>query len=589
VLHGNGDGTFAASKEYPFRGTPGGRSSGLAVGDLNGDGIPDLVVANGNVVSVVLGNPDGTLRGQTDVALGRLDSSTVVSLADLNGDGHLDIVSGNQGSDDVSVLMGAGDGSFGAATDYTAGLAHAFGPGPTSVAIGDVNGDGHLDIVTGNWSYFDSSVHRVSVLLNQGDGTFAPQATYAGGNTARQNTGPAVVALGDLNGDGELDIVSAGEGRRGVEVLMNLGKGIFPAAGDDAPVEYDPDSVVVADVNQDGFPDLVTGNQSGPQGSSIAVLLGNGDGTLGARTYYKVGGLGSYDAAATAVVGDVNGDGIPDIIAVNPGYHSVSVILGQGGGAFGPAIDYEDGLAAPGGGPVIASVALADLNGDGRLDIVTCNPIVGNSDISVLLNNGNGTFSQPMLTKLDASPSSLALADLGGHGTLDLVCTIGDTIRVIPSNGDGTFGNGNLNAGASYATGTHPVAVMSADLNGDGHPDLVTVNKVDNTVSVLLNNGDGTFAARADYAVGDSPTMVAVADVNGDGVPDLLTTNSQDDTVSVLLGQAHGTFAGRIDYAVGNDPVSLALDSLTADGPLFLITANPGGQSISLRAVLKKT
>src|SRR6267143_783252 len=183
----------------------------VAVGDLNGDRTPDLVVANSfAAVSVLLGNGDGTFGANTDLPIG---GATSVAIADLNADGKLDLAV--TGSSSVSVLLGNGDGTFGAKTDFTTG------PGPASVAIGDLNADGKLDLAVANYSSTS-----VSVLLGNGDGTFGPKTDFATGPF------PVSVAIGDLNADGKLDLAVANLNSSTVSVLLGNGDGTFGAKTD---------------------------------------------------------------------------------------------------------------------------------------------------------------------------------------------------------------------------------------------------------------------------------------------------------------------------------------------------------------------
>jgi hypothetical protein len=334
----------------------------VAVADLNGDGGGDIVTANtsSNDISVLLGNGDGSFQPQQRFAAG--DGPISVAVVDLNGDGGLDIVTANAGpvpgSNDISVLLGNGDGSFQPQQRYPVGDL------PESVAVADLNGDGNPDIVTANFSSSD-----VSVLMGNGDGSFQPQQRYPAGDL------PNSVAVADLNGDGGPDIVTANTGSNDILVLVGNGDGSFQPQ-QRFPVGDLPKSVAVADLNGDGVPDIVTANAgSVPDSSDISVLVGNGDGSFQPQQRFPVG-----DGPSSVAVADQNGDGVPDIVTANvgsvPDSYGVSVLLGNGDGSFkGP--QFFDA----GDGPI--SVAVADLNGSGEPDIVTAN--TGSNDISVLL------------------------------------------------------------------------------------------------------------------------------------------------------------------------------------------------------------
>ena len=336
----------------------------VATGDFNGDGVPDLAVANASAdnVSVFLGNGDGTFRGTTRFPAG--NSPWSVAVGDFNDDGLPDLaVVNHMYFGNVSVLLGNGDGTFQAPQTF------AVGSEPTSVAVGKFRGVGMPD----DLAVANSNSGSVSVLLGNGDGTFlAPQDFGADGF-------PRSMAVGDFNGDGNLDLAVANDGSYDVSVLLGIGDGTFLAA-----VNYDvgPDSsfpsVAVGDFNGDAVKDLAVA--SGFYGK-VSVLLGNGDGTFQAAQYFAAG-----VQPWSVVVGDFNGDGLQDVAVANFGYRgegpcvdsSVSVLLGIGDGSFQAPVNFDAG-----GGP--RSVATADFNGDGLPDLAVAHSIP--SGLSVLINN----------------------------------------------------------------------------------------------------------------------------------------------------------------------------------------------------------
>jgi len=317
VLLGNGDGTFRAAVTYNSGGY---YADSVAIADVNGDGKPDLVVANlcpnkgcgqgsTGLVSVLLGNGDGTFQPPVGYSSGGQYASAV-AVGDLNGDGTPDIAVANFdqcngcSTGGVSVLLGNGDGTFQAPVSYSSG-----GYDGVSVAIGDVNGDGHPDLVVGN-----DITSSVGVLLGNGDGTFQAAVTYSlGGNYV-----PNSIAVGDLRGDGILDLVTTNNVAPGISVLLGNGDGTFQAPVSYNPGVYRPSSVAITDVNGDGHPDLVVAG-----GADASVLLGNGDGTFQTHQIYRSGG----SAADSVAVGDLNGDGRPDLVVANLGTNSVGVLL----------------------------------------------------------------------------------------------------------------------------------------------------------------------------------------------------------------------------------------------------------------------
>jgi hypothetical protein len=610
VLLGNGDGTFQTAVSY----ASGGQwTTSVAVADVNGDGKPDLLVtnlcasntncANGSV-SVLLGNGDGTF--QTAVSFGSGGEDTwSVAVADVNGDGKPDLLVTNVCTSNsncevgsVSVLLGNGDGTFETAVSYGSG-----GESTRSVAVGDVNGDGKPDLLVTNQCTSNSNCANgtVSVLLGNGDGTFQTAVSYGSGGEDAFS-----VAVGDVNGDGKPDLLvtnvcgSSNCEAGSVSVLLGNGDGTFQPAvsyGSGGEQTY---SVAVADVNGDGKPDVVVTNYCANAGScangSVSVLLGNGDGTFQTAVSYGSGGAYVWSVA----VGDVNEDGKPDLVLANIcasntncANGSMAVLLGNGDGTFQAAVNYGPG------GYAAYSVAAADVNGDGKPDLVVANGCASSGNcasgsVGVLLGNGDGTFQTAASYGSGGYYAlSVAVADINGDGKPDLVvandCTNNDncangSVSVLLGNGDGTF-----QTAVSYSSGgQYPYSVAVADVNGDGKPDLIVANECgsnceNNSVSVLLGNGDGTFQTAVSYSSGGLYAFsVAVADVNGDGKPDLLVTNEcfssgncANGSVSVLLGNGDGTFQTAVSYGSGGeDAWGVAVGDMNGDGKPDLVVAN---------------
>lgn len=285
--------------------------------------------------------------------------------------------------------------------------------------------------------------------------------------------------------------------------------------------------------------------------------------------------LGTDDAVAVAI-GDLDGDGRADIVTANYNPESISVGLNRGGGRFGNGGEYRVGGLA-------RSVSIADVNGDGKPDLVAAASSVNpNSDpdtISVLPNAGDGRFGDRRDYAVESAPAAVAVADLNGDDKPELAIAsdVTDTVSVLPNRGDGSF-----LSGTSHPTGRRPVSIAIGDLNGDGQRDLVTANAGANTVSVLLNRGGLSFDARHDYRSGRSPGSVAIGDLNGDDKPDLATANFKDATVSVLLNRGDGSFQPKHDYRTGTFPFSIVIGDLNRDGTADLATANGGLSSVSV-------
>ena len=559
VLLGNGDGTFQPAQTYGLSFVP----AGLAVGDFDGDGIFDLAVCGvqTNTVMVMLGNGDGSFQAPQSYAVGQLPY--FVAVVGFNGYGHLDLAVSNQNSDTVSILLGNGDGTFSPAHNYAAGY------NPESVVVGDFNGGGILDLAVANLN------NGVSILLGKGDGSFQAPRTIPGALFGD-------LAVGDFNGDGHLDLASGAYGA--ITILLGNGDGTF-----EAPVfyaaSYGPSSfVAVGDLNGDGHPDLAVANSNG---GTVSILLGKGDGSFQAARGYPP------DSFALAVA-DVNGDGIADVVVTNGdlGVGTVSVFLGKSDGTLQAAQDYAAGSSFP------VAVVIADMNGDGIPDLVIGSVDAfpfGNGTLSILLGNGDGSFQPPQSFPAGLGLRCLAVGDFNGDGKLDVVTAnfvlgghlpnpvvLEKDVRVFLGNGDGSVQAGQTDAVALAIDD----GVAVADFNGDGIPDLAVGNSETGAVSILLGNGDGTFKAAHNYAAGvfDSGA-VAVGDFNGDGILDLALVGAEANrqtSVSILLGNGDGTFQPARFYAVDFPALCIAVADFNRDGILDLAVSSSAGLAVLL-------
>ena len=620
ILLGNGNGTFGGGTTYAAGGNP--RS--VVIADFNGDGIPDLAVVDSGFgpgtagVSVLIGNGNGSFQTAAFFAAG--STSLSVAVGDFNGDGKADLAVANEGSDNISILIGNGDGSFQSAVNINLDLP-GLSVSPTSVVAGDFDSNGHLDLAVaapnhrdiavlsgnGNGTFqaavhyalddpnfvnnpnmlvatsFDSdgkldliltdlSSNHVTILLGAGDGTFPSAKSYAAGPE------PIGVAVADFNGDGRPDLVVADNAVDGdVELLLqsSINGPVFGGPGNGALLAaplyrsgFIPTSLAAGDLNGDGKLDLVTASSSTPApaglGTGVAIL-GNGDGSfMGPKIW-------STSPVSSVALGDFNGDGKLDLVETipNPGNGNVSVMLGNGDGTFQAAVPYIAGTTPE-------SVAVADLNGDGKLDLVVTNH--GSANVSVLLGNGNGIFQAAVNynTPLDGTADSVVVADFDGDGKPDVAAGISGinetTVALFLGNGNGTLQPYVPLGSGFHSSGT--LHIVAADFDGDHKFDLAATDG--NTLSVLLASGAAAFQTPVTYLVGPGAAingMIAAADFNGDGKPDLVATSR--DGVSLLVNNGDGTFQGASQYSpfLGG---AIAVGDIDANGLPDLVAADSG-------------
>jgi hypothetical protein len=491
---------------------------GIAVADVNQDGKPDLVYLDGTTtftVHVLLGNGDGTFSHGQDIAL-PAGVCCVVTVADVTGDGKLDIIlqGKQQFTVNIAVLVGNGDGTFKAPT------ISSFQPNVDAypllrdpAGVGDINGDGKTDLVV-----CDALNEDLYVLLGDGTGKFTLRTQID------DNTGGQLYLL-DLNGDQHLDIVATNILGSGFLVLLGNGDGTFQN-----PVAYGAQTsgrLLLADLEGDGHPDMLL--QYAP--AQLGIFKGNPDGT-----FAPLAPISSVSTSNPLVgVHDFNGDGIPDLLFTSP--TGIGTALAQGSLAFAPI------QMTVSGGPSTIYVTLAqpvagDFNGDGHLDLAM--PVEGG--IAILLGTGSGTFASADSYDVGQIVGAAAVADFTGDNFPDIAVTLEATYpRLLLGNGKGSFTLGP-DPNPSYGGQGADVTLLAADFNGDGIKDLNLGNMLPNqasssTQSVELGVGNGTFSAPV--SVPNSSPIIG--DVNNDGRSDMVYV--YNDSITATLGQANGTFA----------------------------------------------
>jgi len=521
VLPGAGNGTFGAPIASATVGT--GTSYLTLTGDFNGDGIRDVFTP----ANILFGKGDGTFT------LGPASPSTGATvIGDFNNDGKDDIAT--YSGSGISVSLGKGDGTFTPIGPTYAGLYGEF-----TLAVTDIDGDGNLDLVVGEGQsgiYFQpvNGQGITMFLMGNGDGTFSGAPTYphAAGNSGSHGA----FAAGDFNNDGNIDVLvptsGQGDSVNGLELLLGNGKGVLTPQTSNTAVK--PYFVAAADINGDGKLDAVTlvlgTDNSGNATFALTTLEGNGDGTFAAPVSYPVGTPppnGYF--TSTLALGDTRGTGKPDAIFSELG--ALYLFKNNGDGTFASPLQLDTQST-------YVSLAVTDVNGDGKADIValTAAPINGTLDTTgsllVYLSNGDGTFAAPTtIASSLADGQDILVGDMNKDGKPDIVL-LSSNQNLSTSSLTSYLGKGNGTFAAavnSPLTTLYLVSLATADVDGDGNPDILIGACCGNTLAgIAYGKGDGTFGTNYGLSIGQSTNAVGFADLNNDGRPDLLLASNEN-------------------------------------------------------------
>lgn len=334
---------------------------------------------------------------------------------------------------------------------------------------------------------------------------------------------PKAVAIADFNNDGKKDLAVVNRGSYEVSILLGDGAGNFGAATNFSTggTFAEPSTVTVGDFNNDGNNDVVV---SKPNTHFISLLLGNGNGGLGAPVDFSVG-----ENPGKSAVGDFNGDGKSDLAIADSGFNQggLYVLLGTGTGTFGPPTKFTANFRA-------GYVAIGDFNRDNKSDLAVSNSSFNSDKISILIGNGLGSFSTPTDFSVGSTPGALVVRDFNGDTFLDLAATNGEShsISILKGDGQGGFG-----PATNFPANIFPSSMTAGDFDGDGKTDLaVGWNQSGDRISILRGDNTGQFSAPASFSAASGPYDLAAADLDGDGGSDLVVANASSNNVSVLKG-----------------------------------------------------
>ena len=572
VALGHGDLSFAPVQTYLVEGVP----PSLVVTEVNGDGLPDLVLGRQSGVrfDLLLG-VGGGLFGPSQSFGPTAQDPREIAAGDFDGDGDIDVATGSSNAIDVVILHNAGAGSFSGPLSLPV-------QGVTAMVAGDLNEDGRDDL-------FCTDYTHLIVLLTDPLGGFQPATTYTYSDQPRTiktadfdedghldiaihlgGTAPILrghgdgsleapvlaplgyggfdLALGDLNVDGELDLVASGYNNLTSE--LNRGDLSF---GPGIEVGEDPAGLALADFDGDGRLDLAATDTAA---HIVSVRLATGNGWFGATTTLPFAFVPRY-----LVADDFNTDGRPDLAAANDqAPNVVKVWLGAGDGSFGPAATYPVGEQ-------VRDLASGDMNGDGRPELLVVSAL--HQELQLLLNSGNGLFALQPSVPLAQGPNGMVLADLDEDGTLDVV-----TSHYLPAGSVQVHlneGRGGLSPAVPLSGGTIQMGLSCADIDGDGHLDLIGTNKAGVAAATQHGHGDGSFDAPVVLGTDAQAVGTIVGDVDADDVPDVIawhTWQSPPGVIGLFRGLGAGAFAPEEFFEPHAAPMDVQLGDLNQDGVL---------------------
>jgi hypothetical protein len=539
------------------RARSGDASYSMAVADFNEDGRLDVAVANDvpSTITILLGDGRGGFAPPRVFA--GADRPGRVIAADFNGDGHVDLATTEQFLHAVDVILGDGQGNLLLPGSHT-----STGEYPQDLVAGDFNEDGRLDVVV-----IGRDLQRLLFLAGNGQGGLQPLQVVMSGIQV------SCLGAADLDHDGHFDLIAGRGTPTGFLALLGNGDGTF-VQGPATALATTPAQVALGDLNGDGSLDLVAG------ADKVYVLPGNGTGGFAPGSGYASGTVYGLKVA------DFNSDGRLDAATIDRDNNLIHVLLGTGGGGLGPQSAYATGIWPFG-------MEVGDFNQDGRIDVATSNY---GDDVTVLLGDGQGRIPSEMRSTSTGSQYSAAVADMDGDGALDLLTTRSDVL-LMKGDGAGWFG-----AQSTWSAGDQVHTVAVGDLDDDGHLDVVTGNQAyayidfppPPSLSVLLGNGSGFLLhTRITLPLVFFPGAIGVADLNGDGFPDVVVGPAQSDrTALVYRGNGSGSFnVGYSSFSVPGPVTSMSLDDFDGDGDIdvatpYAVYRNDGVGNFSLMTTL---
>jgi hypothetical protein len=509
-----------------------------------------------------------------------------IASGDFNGDGRLDLAVANVGGDSVSLFFQGTNGRFPAAPSATLNGVAALAPltDPYAIRAVDLDGDGDLDLVSAN-----HGSNNLVIWTQGAGGAFTTVVPSVNGLNA-----PSDVVGAELNGDGRMDLVVANTGANRVAIYFRTLLGTYPGAPSISlgnATTGSPVSVAVADLDRDGDLDIVSANAAT---NNVTIWYATAPGAFSPAPSVVLGGAGITDGPSSVAIGDLDGDGKPDIACANLAGNSLSVFLQLPAGGF---LGTPTFTLATSGFPIAPShLEITDVNGDGWRDLVASD---GGNDLTAWMwQPANSRFSpQPIVLGSGgslASPTSVVAADFDGDGNVDLAATNGggNDVAVFQQIGGASY---DL-AAADVVLGSPVVTpnlagIAVGDLDGDGKLDIVSANPGSNTLTIFEQLSPSVFASDPAAVLGSAadtngPRAVVAVDLNGDGLLDIASANAVGGTIAIFLQDPVDGFHADADFVLGagliGAPVAIAAGDFDGDGRMDLVTANSTGNSLAV-------
>ncbi len=495
LLLGDGRGEFEPQRRFVVPDRP----EEIAMGDLNSDGLVDAVLRHRSAVSVLMNTGSGFDAARS--LLFPREFPTSIAAGDVDGDGDIDIVAGFRNPNGSAVFLNRGGGEFNTAVAFPIGLEGT----ATSTALADIDADGDTDFLQGH-----VAIPALTIVTNS-DASRLIELSFPATIPAQGE--PHTAALGDIDGDGDLDFVSGNNNDGDISVLTNPGDGRFvfhsqPLTG----ASYF--SMVLADIDLDGDLDIAS---SDTRRGSVYAMKNDGGGVFTPSFSVEIGGNPFHLGAA-----DFDLDGDIDLVTCDRSRGFVTPLFNDGSGTFEPQ------PFAPAGNVPLA-VATADFDLDGDVDVATANN--GSRDVAVLMNHGDGTFETRVTYPLVARPTFVVAADFDGDGHVDLATANeqSQNVTLFWNQRDGGFQPGGV-----FGVALPPYSMIASDLDADGFAELVAVSERTSSISVLVNGGDRSFSLSTKHRVGGGPRFAVAGDIDADGTNDIIAANRVGETLTVF-------------------------------------------------------